>query len=263
MATTERLYTLHHPTMRNRTLASPAGDGTQIFVDSEGYVRNVRPQVAEKLSRAGFTLLGSDAGLVSFEGKLPPFIDQCVAFMHVQSAFTRAVREALERGAALEELEAILAKYPRGELVNLRALLGEAPAPRPAPIPAPTPEPHTFTNEIMGVIAQRDAAQAAPFAAALLAHVDAPESAAAPAVVAVEAPAEVAAAEAPADEAPAADVPKVETHWKVKIPVALAMGAQLPDDEKAARIAADAFLAEQPAQAVIDAIEAYRQSRKK
>jgi hypothetical protein len=224
-------------------LASPAGDGTQIFVDSEGYVRNVRPQVAEKLSRAGFTLLGSDAGLVSFEGKLPPFIDQCVAFAHAQSAFTRAVREALERGAALEELEAILAKYPRGELVNLRALLGEAPAPRPAPL----------------AVAQ----EAAPRAAALVAHVDAPESAAAPAVVAAEAPAEVAAAEAPADEAPAVDVPKVETHWKVKIPVALAMGAQLPDDEKAARIAADAFLAEQPAQAVIDAIEAYRQSRKK
>lgn len=248
-----KLYTLLHPTLRNVQINSPAGDGSRLLIDSTGHVRNVPSMVAEKLSRSGYALLGSDAGLISFEAKMPVYADACVAFERARSAFVYALREALSSGVSLEALEEVVAKHPRAELVNLRGLLTEGNGPSPAWASAPAPQ------------------AAVPVAPAV--RIDAPVRSEAPPKVAAEAPAVKVAAEAPAVEAPVpalpvAAEPEAEAapesrpvHWKVKIAVAKAMGADLPADNE--RDAAEAFLHAQSLEAVQAAIEDYRRLKQK
>lgn len=210
MASANKLYTLSHPRLRNVTIASPLGDGSNVFVDSTGHVRNVPSLVAAKLAQCGYTLLGSDAGLIAFEARVSPYVDACIAIGHARSVFERALRDALGSGVALEELDEVVARHPRADLVNLRALLGEAPAPD-APVK----------------VAKAEAV---------------PE---APAPVADDVVAEPAAAVEPevATE-PDAD-PVKGMHWRAVIMVAKHLGADLPKGN-AELPAAREFLADKP-----------------
>lgn len=222
MASANKLYTLSHPRLRNVTIASPLGDGSNVFVDSTGHVRNVPSLVAAKLAQCGYTLLGSDAGLIAFEARVAPYVDACIAMGRARSVFERALNEALGSGVALEELDEVVARHPRADLVNLRALLGEAPAPAAPVAPVKVAAPPL---------------KVAPVA-------EAPEPAAEPAAAAE--PDVAAEPEAEAD-------PLKGLHWRAVILVAKHFGAELPEGNGAV-VAAREFLADKPADDIRAAI---------
>lgn len=221
----QRLFTFKHAHLANQNLYSPMGDGTMLRIDGEGYLRNVSPDVARKLSALPreYTLVGSCAEHLEFERQAAIYFRARSDALKVEAEFRAVGRAAYAAGVSIDELNQSLApNVPKGDTLDLLAfLLYDGPLPEPlpepvvTPIPAPKPEP-----------------VAAPKVD------DFAEPPIEPLVIDPNAPPPVFSERLPDDLVERLD----SMHWKAKVKLAQGLGAEMPAQGQSA--AASAFLAQ-------------------
>ena len=221
----QRLFTFKHANLANQSLYSPMGDGTMLRIDGDGYLRNVSPDVARKLSALPreYTLVGSCAEHLEFERQAAIYFRVRSEALKVEAEFRAVGRAAYAAGVSIDDLNQSLApNVPKGDSLDLLAFLSyseplpeQLPEPVVTPIPAPKPEP---------VQAPKVEELAEPPIERL--------------VVDPSAPPPVFSEQLPEDLVERLDA----MHWKAKVKLAMGLGAEMPAQGQSA--AASAFLAQ-------------------